>query len=714
MKIDRIISIVIIASLLISGVSISLASLDGSDNIHSADYESDENISTVEDITIEVRTDRKKALEEVADGKLDVFLRPVKGKTIDNLDNETKENIDTWKEKNSYYTLFSNPAHTVSPYECKVEEELQFNPFAIEKVRYAVNFLINRSKIVEDIYNGHSEPQYLPFSQSTPSYNHFKDIVKDNEFTAEGDKQKGIEMITEALYSAMNDSELKGELRKGGDGYWEYKPKRKDSFEDIESVGRLGWRDEREEIAEYFSDILKECGIKSYVPKFDYGYGSIVWSTDPADLEWSFYTGRWISQPAKYYQSKHLAHMYAGWKGYMPGGFVHDPDYKYGYNGTGNQTLERITKRLYENQIRNIDQYWEYMEKATRIGVDESVRIFLSTKNKYYTYNKNKVKTALTDVITGWSDYFTPRTIYSYKDNLTFAQFSSQGTLYMDNWNEIGGSNDLYGLQHKRMLMDTGAALHPRTGKPIPFRCDWKTEDNKNQVVKDYHWYENESGSMILDKNISVPTDAVDYNTTTQRWENVDQNTKSAVKVTYDVKTGRWHDGHDLTLKDLMANYAFMKELAYKDHENDTWYTQRLGRAKEWYDTIAATKWDEEKDTYTIWGNFTSPVDDEIGKYYTEYSFPVVPHQLYEAAQFLVTQNDSFIPTNTGSYGWENKAENWIHWLSKSQGEDFISTLENMTKRNWMPWYLREENNAPITISQNQYNSEINYLIDFY
>ncbi|MFW6083141.1 MAG: PKD domain-containing protein [Thermoplasmatota archaeon] len=712
MKYNRLFALIVVLIFLFSSLSISLGSFQDVDN-NSINDDSD-TPATVNNIRIETRTNRQTTVEEVADGKLDLFLENVEGKFLEDLNKEPKQNIETWKSEESYHTLFFNPAHTVSPYECKVEGKLEFNPFAIEKVRYAANFLVNRSKIVEEFYGGHGDIRYLPFSRSSPSYDHFKDIVEDNGFTAEGNKHKGIEMITEALYSAMNDSELKGELRKGDDGYWEYRPKSKDSFDDIKAVGRFGFWDEREKIAEYFSDLLRECGIKSYVIKYDYGYGSTVWGSDPADLEWSFYTGGWISQPSRYYRNKEPAEMYAGWKEYMPGGFVHDPDYKYGYNGTGNQTLERVTKRLYENQINNIDQYWEYMEKAIRIGVDESVRIFLSTKNEYYTYNKNKVKTAVTDVITGWSDYFTPRTIYSYKDNLTFAQFSSQGTLYMDNWNEIGGSNDLYGLQHKRMLMDTGAALHPRTGKPIPFRCDWKTEDNKDQVVKDYHWYENESSSMILDKNISVPTDAVDYNTTTQRWENVDKNVKSAVKVTYDVKTGKWHDGHDLTLKDLIANYAFMKELAYKDHENDTWYTQRLGRAKEWYDTIAATKWDEEKDTYTIWGNFTSPVDDEIGKYYTEYSFPVVPHQLYEAAQFLVTQNDSFIPTNTGSYGWENKAENWIHWLSKSQGEDFISTLENMTKKNWMPWYLREENNAPITISQDQYNSEINYLIDFY
>lgn len=420
--------------------------------------------------------------------------------------------------------------------------------------------------------------------------------------------------------------------------------------------------------------------------------------------------------------------MYAGWQGYMPGGFVADADYRYGYyeDGAewdaegdhgefyGNQTLERISKRLYEDQTNSIDQYWDYMEKATRIGMNESVRIFLSTKNEYYTYNKNEVKTAVTDVITGWNDYFTPRTIYSSKDRLKIAQYSSQGTLYMGNWNEIGGSDGLNGLRQKRMLMDPGAALHPSTDKPIPFRCDWKTKDDKNQVMKDYHWYENETGSMVLDKNISVLEDAVDYNTTSQRWENVDPDTMSAVKVTYDVNTGRWHDGHDLTLKDLMANYAFMKELAYKDNENDLWYTQRLGRAKEWYDTIIATRWDEERDTYTIWGNFTSPVDDVIGKYYTEYTFPVVPHQLYEAAQFLVTQNETFIPSNTGKYSWDNRADHWIHWLSKSQGKDFVRTLENMTEKSWMPWYLREENNAPITISQNQYNSEIDSLIDFY
>ncbi len=712
MKYNRLFTLAVIIIFLFSSLSISLGSFQ---EVNNSINEKDETLDPVNNITIETMTNEQTAVGKVADGKLDLFLKSVEGKFIKDLNKETRENIETWKGEKSYNTLFFNPAHTVSPYECNVNGELQFNPFSIEEVRYAANFLVNRSKIVEDFYNGHGDIRYLPFSRSSPSYDHFEDIVEDNGFTAEGNKQKGIEMIQEALNSAMNDSALKGELRKGDDGYWEYKPKGKGSFEDIEAVGRLGWRDEREEIAEYFSDILEECGIESYVPKFDYGYGSIVWGSDPADLHWSFYTGRWISQSAKYYQSKQPAHMYAGWYDYMPGGFIDDPDYNYGYNGTGNQTLERISKRLYENQINSIDQYWKYMEKVTRIGVNESIRLFLSTKNEYYTYNKNKVKTAVTDVITGWSDYFTPRTIYSYKDNLTFASYSSQGTLYRDNWNEIDGSAHPYGLQQKRMLMDTGAAFHPRTGKPIPFRCDWTTNGEKNRVVKDYHWYENETGAMILDKNISVPEDAVKYNTKIQRWENVDSNTGSAVKVMYDVKTSKWHDGHDLTLKDLISNYAFMKELVYKDDENNTWYNKGFSNdAKPWYDSIVATKWDENNGTYTIWGNFNSPIDDEVGKYYTEYTFPVVPHQLYEAAQFLVTQNETFIPSNSSTYSWDYTADNWIHWLSKSQGEDFVSTLENMTGKDWMPWYLREENNAPITLSQNQYNSEINSIIHFY
>ena len=136
MKIDRIVSIVIIASLLLSGVSISLTSLRSSHNVHSTDLESDRNPSIVDNITIEVSTDKERALEEVADGGLDIFLTPVKGKTIDNLDNETKENIDTWKDENSYHTLYFNPAHTVSPYEVITEKDKnKLKPFANEKVR---------------------------------------------------------------------------------------------------------------------------------------------------------------------------------------------------------------------------------------------------------------------------------------------------------------------------------------------------------------------------------------------------------------------------------------------------------------------------------------------------------------------------------------------------------------------------------------------------
>ncbi|MFW5904448.1 MAG: ABC transporter substrate-binding protein [Candidatus Saliniplasma sp.] len=666
----------------------------------------------IDSITIEVRTNKTAAIDDVANGDLDVFLSPISGEFYENINESWKEKMDTWRSIARYNTMLFNPAHTVSPYECNVSGEYLFNPFTIKEIRKAQNFLVNREKIVEEMYDGFGDPRYLWVAQGGPGYyGYFEEIIDQRGYTPSGNKEKGIQMIQDAMEEANNSDELEGELRKGEDGYWEYRSPR-GSWEYIELTGLIGSTDESTAISEYQAGLLEECGFKVDIRYYQSGI-NYLYDTDPADLKWHFYPGTWRPSGARYYQETLATMMYAGWRGYMPGGSVPDADYRYGYeidgNFYGNRTLERVTKELYDGRVTDIDEYWNKLVKTAELGLDQSVRIFLVSEYNFYPYDKDRVCHASTDVLTGWSDVFTPRTVRTTDGTLTLAQYSSQNVLYRESWNELGGSSDINGKRQKKMLMDQGSFIGPSNGKPRPMRTDWTESGLDTKIEKDYSW-EDET----LQKGIDVPSDAVIYNSSSNQWEDVGEDKKSAVKVKYDIVTGKWHSDANLTLRYVMGWHAWSWDMAFEDGADDPYYHREFGRRKRsFFNNIVGEKWDEDNQTYTIWGDYTFPADSKIGHYYS--IWPAVPYYQYQAAQFLVNQDDEYIPDGTGTYSWnEHEADHWIDWLSKDQGENITETLQNMIDKDYTPWFMKEENNAPIPVTQEELNEEMQHLIDFY
>ncbi len=704
MKSKRIVCLIMISVIIFS----SLSTFNNSTKAQEGEY--------VDSIIIEVRTNRKTALDEVASGNLDVFTYPISGDRYDSLSDSLKEKMNTWTSIGEYNSVYFNPAHTVSPYEVMTDEgEYRFNPFAMKKVRNAFNYMIDRMKIVNEIYNGFAEPRYIWEGVSTGTYDeYFEEVVEDYNLTSFGDKQKGIQMIEEAMISAKNDPDLKGELRSpenSSSDYWEYKALG-ENFEPIEMIGYLeSIEGKKEDLGYYIDRLIKDAGMRSLKIMGWRNPEDIVYYGDPADMEWNFYIESWQGEGAQYYQEEKIAKLYSGWYGYMPGGRRPDADYRYGYevNGTyyGNRTLENVTQQLVNGQVNSLDGYWNKMVQATEIALNQSVRVFMTSKYDYYGYDKDRILHAATDVLTGWSDVFTPRTMMTPDGNLTMAQYSSQGVLYQDPWNELVSTSDLGVLQQKMIVMDEGSVLNPSNGRPMPMRTDWRDKEGDPMIEKDYEW---KNGT--LNKNIDVPSDAVVYNSSSNKWENIGSGVKSAVKITYKVIGGKWHSGADLTLRDVMGWHAWSWDMSFKDGDDDEYYQDSFaGRNKERFENIVGEIWNKENQTYTVWGDYTLPIDEKIGDYFS--IWPTLHYTQYMAVQELVTKGQ-FAPSGIKDWRWTNKGDIWVDWTSKNQGETIKEALQNMMDADFIPWFMREENNAPITVSSSELNDERKALIDFY
>jgi peptide/nickel transport system substrate-binding protein len=123
----------------------------------------------VDKVYIDVRMSQEIGLKDTAEGKTDVFYEYVTGPTYSALPADTKAKLEAYAVPALTYSLFMNPIPNKAPYTVKVGEKTVFNPLAITEVRFAMNFLISRQQIVDEILGGNGQPMFTMASPGQPA-----------------------------------------------------------------------------------------------------------------------------------------------------------------------------------------------------------------------------------------------------------------------------------------------------------------------------------------------------------------------------------------------------------------------------------------------------------------------------------------------------------------------------------------------------------------
>ena len=666
----------------------------------------------VDSIELVVRTSENTGIGDTATGSLDVFMQGVTGNKYEGLSQQWKDNLGKWRSVGGYNNLLLNPAYnrTLDLPITEVEGEWQFNPFGIREIRYAVNWLIDRQFMIDDMYGGYGSARFTPFGQEDPGYDgYFRPVVDSMGINSTGDFDKAKTMIS----NAMNDTKADfiadgshGEVRNEGtfeNPQWQYKPPSTGTWENITLNGVIRIEDERILEGNYFADQLENVGFSVNRMEVDRSTAMTKsFYSDPADQEFHYYTGGWLASVASRYQYWSVPQMYSSFYPYMPGGFGGPTFWQY-----HNESLYPIAVDLITGSIEDTDEYWQLNQEGLEIGLKESVRVFTTTQYDYYLYDDGSVASAVSNVVTGYDSVFTPRTIKTDDAHLDMAQYSSEGALYMDNWNDIAGLGDTYGMAQRDIATDYSVMFHPSEGIPIGLRSSFKTQKGMSY---DYE------GNLQME--LPVPETALTFNTETMEWEEVGSGVLAATAATYDWtdggnhSIGTWHDGHTMTERDILANWAFHKDMAYDDGAGDKRYVDPFSRSnKPWYDSIYAVDWGSEDGKFTVYGDYTFPVDGMIGNYYS--SSPAQPWEILEAANEVV--EGTALSATTDDYTWENiGGTRWVHFLSDSQCQDFVDTMDNMVSTGYIPEFLKAENNCPFPITTGEMESEINSIKSFY
>ncbi len=294
------------------------------------------------------------------------------------------------------------------------------------------------------------------------------------------------------------------------------------------------------------ADQIEKAGIKVERLEYDRSKaGKIVYSGDPAKLEWTMYTEGWGAGATRAWWDVSISQMYAPWYGYMAGGATE------GFWNYTNDEMDQLSQASINGQFLNEKEYWDMNLKAMDIGIKEAVRIWVCTQNQYYVANKarvvNRFAYGLGDGLNEWS-YITAD-VKAEKDGtkvLRATQFSARGSLFMSTWDPIGtdGFTDTYSRAIADCVRMFGSFEAPNSALDTQYLYTWDPKSVKTQVAK--------KGDELVGQ-IPVPATALKYDSKSKTWKEVGAGTTAFSTGTYKMQPKiTWHNGRAISAMDVM------------------------------------------------------------------------------------------------------------------------------------------------------------------
>ncbi len=645
---------------------------------------------------------------QIAKGEYDLGMFSFPAGKYQGLGADVLANLNLYKSASSYNELTFNTYHDPdkdAPL-VTVGDQVYFNPFAIREVRFAMNFLVSRDYIVQNIYQGSGAPMLGCIRPSHPADKYFEPVYKALGITGAGNEQLALQMIDQAMQKAAQEVANYGHTLEKKDGMWYF------DGQPVTVKFIIRIEDERKEIGLYVADLLeKKVGFKVDRLLWDrQKAGQVVFAKPPSNYEWNIYTGGWgTSGIPSVWIDDYTAWFYASWYGYVPGAV--EPKHvntvtveealKYIGNGDVNAGLQKIGAEYYTNsdklgpmlkwteeeltylltyfviskdavqgtphinadlvptdpiKITTKEQYWDLQKISMLIGVLESARVFMIETWEFYPANKQRVVKIVPEASTGIGQRWSIMTAQTPDKHLKIAQFASTGAMFMSAFNPVGGLNDVYSVRVWNLIRDYGATTN-FDGIVTPYRCKWTLERGE----------------------FTVPDDAVIYNQT-QGWiaENAGKTAKVKVAVTCDF--GEWHNGVKGNIDDLKYYIAFLYTWAYKDGADDPYYDESLGGTAGTLSNILGFQWTDNG--YVVYGTYEHPLaDDMTAGFYVFY--PTLPWELYWAMGELVANAKEYGIDKTYSFSSGAEGVLWLDLLTKEHVDDLAKVMLKISGLTW-------------------------------
>ena len=455
---------------------------------------------------------------DLAQGNMDLYLFGLKTAAATEL--RDSDDLQIFEAPATTLSIILNPAEA---------PEGQLNPFSIRDVRWALQHLVNREFVAGEIFRGMADPMVTHISPSDFDQLTVFDLIR--ELNIRYDPEFARSLINEAMTGAG------AEMR---DGFWHYndRPIR------LKFIIRI--EDERREIGDLVRAELREAGFQVDPVYQNFAPAILtVYASNPQAFQWHLYTEGWGRSAPNRYDYSSINQFTAPWTGGMPGWR------EAGYWQYENDELDEIGQRIFTGQFSNEGERNALYEQATRIAVEDSIRVWVATVQN--SFAANKALTGVTqDLVAG------PKAPWTLRE----AEIPGQSELTVGHlwvwterttWNPVGGFGDVYSTDIWRNLNDPPIWNHPFSGVPQPVRASFEVETA------------GPSGTL------TVPADAVMVDPPTDTWKAVGAGTQATSKVTFDYSkyfSAEWHHGIDITMADVLYSIYQGFDLAYDDDKS--------------------------------------------------------------------------------------------------------------------------------------------------
>ena len=314
----------------------------------------------------------------------------------------------------------------------------EINPFHVPKIREALNWLIDRRHVAEEIYGGLAVPRSLPLNTAFPDYARLADVARALELSYQHDPEKARRVITAEM-------EKLGAERSSGRWLFEGEPVR------ITILIRTD--DARQRVGDYVASLLEDLGFLAERSYRTAEEASRIWiAGDPKAGEWHIYTGAWIMTVINRDQAENFSYYYTPrgrpeplWQAYAP-----VPEF------------DEIADRLQRRDYATWDERQQMMARALELAMADSVRVWVVDQLNVWPRAENvELAVDLAGGVAGsWLWPYTIRFRDRVGGNIVFATPS----VLTEPWNALAGSNWLFDTMVIRALEDAELLPDPFTG----------------------------------------------------------------------------------------------------------------------------------------------------------------------------------------------------------------------------------------------------------
>ncbi len=479
--------------------------------------------------------DAESAISQIQAGAIDFFSFALASDTYPAIQDA---GLSTTKSVGGYYGISLNPA--------VFTDTNVLNPFSNRKIREALNWLIDRNYVNQEVYAGGSLPKLLPLTTQLAEYTNLIDTARALESKYAYNPDKAKEVIDAEMPS------MGAEL--GSDGKWQFNGEPVTLAFMIRSDGD----GTRKPMGDYVANQLETVGFTVDRQYKKSSEAFPIWlDTAAADGQWHLYTA-----------------------GYTPGGFPRDERTsccQQAYLNTSIQAGEPYISNVSDPEFQKLgddlaqgnfstkEQRDQMVRRGLELALEDSLFIWVIDQQSYAPYD-NDVQVTW-DLALNYESSSIGGYNLRFKDKEGGVMKVGTNDLFSQPWNPVAGSNAVWDVGVIRATTQGtsatvgggGLMADPFTGLAYPQRIEGAELTYKEglPIRQSLDWL-----TVTSAPQIDVPADAwVDWDATAQKWitaaekfpDGTTANIKSVVTYPADLfDTIKWHDGSPLSVGDFV------------------------------------------------------------------------------------------------------------------------------------------------------------------